>query len=169
MTFLRLRYSWWASIGLLAGGAALIGPAVAHAQTLDAENTTGLRRLSHSEVVDLVADATVLFASNGEVVYEYHGPFNQGMARTAYRDWNQKVIEGRLELREETPGLVCYHYTGSYDNCAYFIFDATNGRTYLEFITTVQQQTVQTLQGDRLSLLERVQIPYQGPPAKPDA
>ncbi len=126
-----------------------------------AQSLTGLRRLSHEEVRDLVSETTVLFAANEEVVHEYHGAFDNGTAPTAYRDWDQRVIEGRIELRADQPGLVCYHYTGDYENCVYFIFDETNGRTYVEYVSTVQQQTVQVIPGDPLNLQERVQIRYE--------
>ena len=125
-----------------------------------AQSPSGLRRLSHAEIQDLVSDTTVLFATNGEVVHEYHGEFIDGVAATAYRDWDQRVVEGRLELMVDQPGLVCYRYTGDYDNCAFFIFDETNGRTYIEFVSTVQQQTIEVISGDRLSLMDRIQIPY---------
>lgn len=126
-----------------------------------AQSPTGLRRLSHEEIRDLLSESTVLFAANEEVVHEYHGAFEDGFASTAYRDWDQRVVEGRLELRAEQPGLVCYHYSGDYENCAYFIFDETNGRTYVEFVSTVQQQTIQVIPGDPLNLQERVQIRYE--------
>ena len=126
-----------------------------------AQSPSGLRRLSHEEVVALVSDATVLFASNGEVVHEYHGVFADGVAMTAYRDWDQRVVEGRLTLSTARAGLVCYAYVGDYDNCAYFILDETNGRTYLEFVDTVQQQTVEIIPGDKLNLRERIQIPFR--------
>lgn len=130
---------------------------------VSAQSPSGLRRLTHGEVIDLVSDTTVLFATNGEVVHEYHGAFVDGVARTAYRDWDQRVVEGRLVLDGQREGLVCYRYQGDYNNCAYFIADEISGRTYLEFVSTVQQQTVEVIPGDRLNLLDRIQIPYREP------
>ena len=126
-----------------------------------AQSPTGLRRLSHEEVQALLSQSTVLFAANEEVVHEYHGDFENGIAPTAYRNWNQRVVEGRLELRTSQPGLVCYHYSDDYENCAHFVLDQTNGRIYIEFVNTVQQQTVQVIPGDPLNLQERVQIRYE--------
>ena len=122
---------------------------------------TGLRRLSHEQIVELVEGATVLFSSKGEFVHEFHGTFVDGQAPTAFRDWDKRIVEGRIELKTETPGLICYHYTNNYDNCGYFIEDGLNGRIYLDFFDTVEQQTVQTLPGDQLNLLSRIQIRYR--------
>ena len=122
---------------------------------------TGLRRLSHGEIVELVEGQTVLFAAKGEFVHEYHGIFTDTLAPTAFRDWDKRIVEGRIELMTGTPGLVCYHYRGNYDNCGFYISDSLNGRIYLDYIDTVEQQTVQTLEGDQLNLLSRVQIRYR--------
>lgn len=134
----------------------LIGPGVS------AQTPSGLRKMSHGEIVELVEDSTVLFADKGEVVHEYHGTFKDGVAKTAYRDWNKVVREGRLILSDQEPGLVCYNYTNDYDNCAFYIHDESNDRIYVEFVDTVAQQTVQVLEGDRLNLQRRIQVRYRG-------
>ena len=121
---------------------------------------TGLRRLTHGEIRDLVEGSTVVFAAKGEFVHEYHDTFTDGWAATAFRDWDKRILEGRIELRADQPGLVCYHYTGAYDNCGFYVEDQLSGRIYLDYIDTVEQQTIQTLDGDPLNLLSRIQIRY---------
>ena len=59
------------------------------------------------------------------------------------------------------PGLVCYHYTNNYDNCGYFIEDQLNGRVYIDYVNLVEPQTLQTLDGDQLDLVSRIQIDYK--------
>ena len=93
-------------------------------------------------------------------VSEYHGTFVDGVVATAYRNWEGQVVEGRLFLMDETPGMVCYRYTDSQSNCAYFVEDSKAERIYLDFIDIVQQQTVEVIPGDNLDLQRRIQIPY---------
>ena len=142
---------------------ALVFSLLVSSLAVQGQNPLGLRRLSHAEVVDLVSDATVVFAANGALVHEYHGPFVDGLSQTAYRDWDQRIVEGRLRLQDDQPGMVCYAYADNQDNCAYFTIDEISGRIYLDFVTTVQPQTVKVLGGDRMNLVSRIEVPYVDP------
>ncbi len=145
-----MRHLWFSLVLLLSGFAA-------------AQGSTGLRRLSHEEIADLVSDSTLFFSTKGDTVPEYHGVFVDGVAATAYRNWEGQVVEGRLVLMPDRPGLVCYRYTDNQSNCAYFIEDTLTERLYLDFVDTVQQQTIQVSAGDSLDLQRRVQVPYRDP------